>query len=90
VRTVIFVELVITAMAALAFVLLYLRSTWEKTAMGRHVMAFGVLTACDAAALAALAMGVRVSMWVFTAIYGAGALVACQRLWLLIRAQRRS
>lgn len=86
--TIILVELGIAVVAGIAFVVLYAwKSRWSATPIGRHMMAFAVVTTGEAATLLALGLGVRVPPWVFAVGFGALDLVVIHRLVLLLRAQ---
>lgn len=85
---VILVELAIAVVAGVAFLVLYAwKSRWSATAMGRHMMAFALVTTGEAAALLALGLGVPVPPWAFAVGFGALDLVVIHRLVLLLRAQ---
>lgn len=87
---VILAELALALLAGLAFVVLYAaRSPWRTTEMGRHLMAFMVITAIELGSLLALGLGWHVPLWLFALGFGALDVVVVQRLWLLVKAQRR-
>lgn len=82
-------ELALALAAGLAFVVLYaLRSPWRTSEMGRHLMAFMVVTAVELGSLLALGLGWRVPLWLFALGFGALDVVVVQRLWLLVKAQQ--
>ena len=87
---VIVAEMALATLAGIAFLALYgLRSPWRETEMGRHLMLFMIATTAEISSLLALALGVHVPLWLFAVGFGLLDLVVLQRLWLLIKAQRR-
>jgi hypothetical protein len=84
-------EIAITAVVSLAFAALYgLKSNWRASAIGRHLMWFGLITGVESIALVLLAIGFPIPLWVFALVYGALAGVGIQRLYLLLRVQNGS
>jgi N-acetylglutamate synthase-like GNAT family acetyltransferase len=84
-------ELALALAAGLMFVALYaLRSPWRTSEMGRHLMAFMVVTAAELGSLLALGLGWHVPLWLFAVGFGALDVVVVQRVWLLVKAQRSS
>lgn len=84
------IEVAITGLVSLAFAIMYaLRSNWQSSAIGRHLMIFSIITAMECFALVLLGVGVKIPMWIFAVMYGIVALVGIQRLYLLILAQNR-
>lgn len=80
-------EIGFTAMVSFGFAVLYRRSNWRSSAIGRHLMAFSVLTGVECVALVFLGLGFPVPLWIFAIIFGALAIVAAQRLLLLMKVQ---
>ena len=88
-RTFILVELLAVVAATGAFVILYAwRSPWWASPTGRLVMTWAVISLAEAG-LFSLAYVIRIPIWVFAVIFGATAVLAFRRLWLLLQAQRR-
>lgn len=86
---VILAELSIALLLGVVTVALYgVRSPWQDSPMGRHLMAFILVTTADAGLLLLLGLGVHVPLWLFAFAFGALDLVVLQRLWLLIKVQR--
>lgn len=74
---------------SLTFVLLYLRSPWTTSAMGRHLMAFGVqFTVMFGLLLAGWAFAGPLPPTVWVVVLGALAVLLGWRIQLLVRAQR--
>jgi hypothetical protein len=87
-RWLILLEILLALLGGLAFVVLYaLRSPWRSSPMGRHVMAFMLVTVGELAALLALGLGLSVPLWLFAVGFAALDAVVLQRLVLLWRAQ---
>lgn len=85
------VELAFAFLASAAFVVLYaLGSPWRTSEMGRHLMAFMAVTVLELGSLLGLGLGWHVPLWLFATGFGALDAVVLQRLWLLVKAQRRS
>jgi hypothetical protein len=85
------VELALAFLTSFAFVVLYaMGSPWRATEMGRHLMAFMVVTVIELGSLLGLGLGWRVPLWLFALGFGALDAVVVQRLWLLIKVQRQS
>lgn len=75
---------------SLGFVLLYLRSRWSSTAMGRHLMALGVvLSVIFGLFLAGRVFGPLLP-WIWLVALSALAVVLGHRIEILLRAQRSS
>jgi hypothetical protein len=84
-------EIITTAVVSFVFVILYgLRSSWKESAVGQHLMWFGIVTGVESVALTLLACGISLPLWMFALIYGTVLGVSIQRLYLLLQAQRRS
>jgi hypothetical protein len=83
------VESIYFAVIGLVFVVLYAtRSDWQLTWTGRNVMAFvGGVVALLVALLATLVW--PVPTWVFAIVIGELCYAMTQRVWLLMRAQRK-
>lgn len=87
-RWLILAEIVVAFLSGIAFVVLYaLHSPWRSSPMGRHIMAFTVITTGELASLLALGLGLPVPPWLFAIGFAALDVVVLQRLWLLWRAQ---
>ncbi len=83
-------ELGFLPLAAAAFVAAYaLTSRWNATPIGRHIMAFSVVTGVEGLLLFLLAVGVMVPLWLFALVFAALDAVVVQRIYLLLRAHRR-
>jgi hypothetical protein len=83
------VEVLLGCVGCVAFAVLYgSRSPWRESPMGRHMMAFTVVTAGELGSLLALGLGLPVPIWVFALGFGLLDLVIVQRLVLLWRMQR--
>jgi len=83
----ILVELLVVFVTTGAFVILYAwRSRWWSSPTGRLVMTWAVISLAESG-LFALAYAIRIPLWVFAVVFGATAVMALRRLWLLLRAQ---
>jgi len=84
----IFIELGIAALMGIAFVALYaLRSRWSSSAMGRHMMWFGIAQSLAYVTLF-VALGWRIPFWVYPVVFLLVDMVFLQRLVLLWKAQK--
>lgn len=87
---VILVELGLAAFLGICFVVAYsVMAPWRDTSVGRHIMAFMVITTIDAALLFILGLGVGVPLWAFAIAFALLDMVVLQRLVLLFVTQRR-
>lgn len=85
---VVIVELIVAAVTLLVTIGLYgLRSDWRSTAVGRHIMAWMVVSLVEIVSLIALPVW-RLPTVVYAVVFGALELVFLQRLWLIWRTQR--
>lgn len=85
---VVIIELIIAAVTLLVTIGLYgLRSDWRSTAVGRHIMAWMVVSLVEVLSLLALPVW-RLPTWVYALVFGALEAVFLQRLWLIWRSQR--
>lgn len=85
---VVIVELAVAALTLFVTIGLYgLRSDWRSTAVGRHVMAWMVVSFIEILSLCALPVW-RLPTWVYAIVFGLLEAVFLQRLWLIWRSQR--
>src|SRR5688572_10200461 len=83
------VALAVSAIASLAFVVAYgLRSPWQASSLGRHLMAIAALFAVDSLVLLLLSIGVVLHYLAYSTIYWVGAGLAIQRVFIFFRVQR--
>lgn len=88
--TFIIVEWILTVVPGVLFVL---RFGWpgrhQDVAMAWHVQSWTVVAVLETLGLLGLAFGIKLPMWVYAVIYGAGTGLVWWRLWLLIRTERK-
>ena len=86
--TLILIELLAVVAATTAFVVLYAwRSRWWASPTGRLVMTWAVISLAEAG-LFSLSYVVPIPIWVFAIVFGATAVLAVRRLWLLLQIGR--
>lgn len=85
--TVVIIELIVSALTLLVTIALYgMRSDWRSTAVGRHIMAWMVVSLVEILSLLVLPVW-RLPTWVYALVFGALEVVFLQRLWLIWRSQ---
>lgn len=90
IETLLIAEWLVTLIAALAFIVLYgWPSKYRERTMSWHISSVTAVAAAESAGLLAIILQLQISLWLYVAIYGAGAAVVVWRLILLIKAKRR-
>lgn len=90
IETLLIAEWLVTFIAATAFIVLHgWPSKYRERVMSWHLSSVTAVFAAESAGLLALILQLRISLWVFVVIYGAGAVVVVWRLVLQIKARRR-
>jgi hypothetical protein len=86
----ILVELAISAIAGLLFMILYANLPWRHSRAGWHLMILSLAMTGEATSLFLLGLGIHLSLWVFAIGYGLIDLAVLHRLLLLWQARRES
>jgi hypothetical protein len=96
-KALILAELVVTVLAVIAFLILYLSDPAGPAngdprirAARRHLIAATLVPGGEAFGLALLGFGVPVPIWLLAVCYGAGVAVMVHRCVLVIKARRAS
>lgn len=89
---VLLIEWVATAVGAMVFLGLF-GPPWAQPdrPVAWHLWSMGVLAIAESLTLAAIAIGWRIPVWVFAAVYGFSTAITYWRLWLVLlpRLRRR-
>lgn len=79
----------LTTLGALIFLVLYgLPGRYKDTTMAWHVASVTAVAGLEAAGLLMVALGVRVPLWLFVALYGVATAVVYWRLVLLMATRK--